>query len=94
MTLLQKILRCYPHNSSPKSAEVHVRTRYTKSSRYLSEDRSTSVPSHDETGAGDSPGSTGVSQDEVFERMKALATRRRYDGVHVRKGSKLVLNIQ
>jgi hypothetical protein len=52
------------------------------------------VPSHDETGAGDSPGSTGVSQDEVFERMKALATRRRYDGVHVRKGSKLVLNIQ
>jgi len=55
-------------------------------SLYLSHLSDTTETSHEESDIESSP-------ELIFERMRQLASKRRYDGVHIRRGDKLVLNM-
>ena len=98
MTVLNKILSCYSTDNNPSpTPEKHSATRTV--SVNSNSDASTTVPSvylnhlsdytetsHDDSDSDNRP-------ENIFERMRQLASQRRYDGVHIRRGDKLVLNM-
>ena len=90
MSVINKIINCY-HKEFDKAEIRFAVSRCTS-------DASTTAPSVDLNCSSDFlEAHTDQSEheypvDDILENMRRLATKRRYDGAHVRFGDKLVLN--
>jgi hypothetical protein len=90
MSVLNKIIKCY-------NKEFARPMLGFPASRSNSE-TSTVAPSLNLNNSPDIDPNRDLTEDEfmvrdIFENMRRLALKRRYDGAHVRKGDKLILNV-
>jgi hypothetical protein len=98
MSILNKLLICYDKDPKKGATLQDVSVVRTESLASNS-DASTHAPTISLNHLSQSPNSPETTSDsmspvvDIYERMRVLAERRRYDGVHVRRGNKLVLNM-